>query len=186
MIISRQDLKEYLNDDKKALGITRKNPRWFTDFEWKYEICLRKAEYYYNNKKLLRFYYLLKLRKMQLKFMTFIPMNTCDKGLSIAHIGGIRINGNSKIGKYCRIQEGVTIGATNGSTDAPIIGDNVYIGSGAKIIGNIFISSETCIGAGAVVVKTINERGTYAGVPAKKINNNTSAKNLIYCPQKRY
>lgn len=180
MIVTKEDLKEYLRADKEALGIKYRRPRFMTDFEWRYEITLRKAEYYNNFRlNLLRYYYLFKLRRLQLKYQTFIPMFTCGKGLSIAHIGGIRVNGNAKLGEYCRIQEGVTIGATDGSIKAPQIGDYVYIGSGAKIIGEISIMSYSQIAAGAVVVKDAIEVGTYGGVPARKISNNDSSKNLI-------
>lgn len=51
MISSRKDLKEYLLADKKQLGITRKFPRPFTDEIWKYEITLRKYEYWMNRGK---------------------------------------------------------------------------------------------------------------------------------------
>ena len=180
MIKSRKDLKEYLRADKEALGIKYRRPRFMTDFEWRYEITLRKAEYYNNFRlNLLRYYYLFKLRRLQLKYQTFIPMYTCGKGLSIAHIGGIRLNGNARLGEYCRIQEGVTIGATDGSKKAPQIGDYVYIGSGAKIIGDLAICSKCQIAGGGVVVKSIESVGTYGGVPAKKISESSSEKNLI-------
>ena len=180
MINTKKELREYLDADKKALGKTSSHPRFMTDFEWRYEIVLRKAEYYNNHRfNPLRYYYLFKLRRLQLKYQTFIPMNTCGKGLSIAHIGGIRINGNARLGEYCRIQEGVTIGATDGSTIAPIIGDYVYLGSGAKLIGEISIVSHCQIAAGAVVVKSIDEVGTYGGVPAKQISNRNSDSNLL-------
>lgn len=173
------ELKEFMKEDKKALGINRKKPRMFTDFEWRLEIALRKAEYY-NQFKFhpLRYFYLVYYRRLELKYMTFIPLYTCGKGLSIAHIGGIRINNNAKIGEYCRIQEGVTIGATNGNIKAPKIGNYVYIGSGSKIIGDISIADRVCIGAGAVVCKSINSSCTVGGVPAKLINYNDSSKNL--------
>ena len=180
MIKSRKDLKEYLRADKEALGIKYRRPRFMTDFEWRYEITLRKAEYYNNFRlNLLRYYYLFKLRRLQLKYQTFIPMYTCGKGLSIAHIGGIRLNGNARLGEYCRIQEGVTIGATDGSKKAPQIGDYVYIGSGAKIFGDLAICSKCQIAGGGVVVKSIESVGTYGGVPAKKISESSSEKNLI-------
>ena len=84
------------------------------------------------------------------------------------------------IGKNCRIQDGVTIGATNGSTCAPQIGNNVFIGSGAKIIGDIRIADDVAIGAQALVVKSILESGiTVGGIPAKKISNNDSHSNLL-------
>jgi serine O-acetyltransferase len=72
----------------------------------------------------------------------------------------------------------VTIGA-QGSYDtsgAPQIGNRVYIGSGARVIGNIKIADDVVIGANAVVTKDILESGTtWAGIPARKIANKGSA-----------
>jgi serine O-acetyltransferase len=68
----------------------------------------------------------------------------------------------------------VTIGISGkkDSTCAPIIGNNVYIGTGARILGNITIAHNVVIGANSVVTKSITEQGiTVAGVPAKKISN---------------
>lgn len=180
MIKTKNDLNRYLEEDKKALGVKHSYPRFMTDFEWRYEIVLRKAEYYNQFKwNPFRYYYLFMLRSLQLKYQTFIPMYTCEEGLSIAHIGNIRINGNSIIGKYCRIQEGVTVGATDGNVAAPKIGDYVYLGSGAKIIGAISIRNHCQIAAGAVLVKNADKVGTYGGVPAKMISTNDSRKNLL-------
>ena len=79
----------------------------------------------------------------------------------------------------CRIHEGVTIGSTSGSKQAAIIGNNVFIGSGAKIIGAITIADDVAIGANAVVVKDILEPGTtWAGNPARKISDRNSHSNL--------
>ena len=89
------------------------------------------------------------------------------------------VNPQAKVGINCRIHEGVNIGATNGSDKAPIIGNNVFIATGAKIIGDITIANDVCIGANAVVTKSITEPGTtWGGVPAKKISNNNSHSNL--------
>ena len=96
-----------------------------------------------------------------------IGPNCCGKGLSIAHAGTIQINGDARIGDNLRIQEGVTIGA--GSGGVPTIGNNVYLGSGCKVIGNVKIVDDCAVGANAVVVKNVLEKGiTVAGVPAKK------------------
>lgn len=103
-----------------------------------------------------------------------VPLNCFGPGLSIAHYGTITI-GNAKVGRNCRLQEGVNIGSTGGSKKAATIGDNVFIGTGAKIIGDISIANNCVIGANSVVVKSINENGiTVAGVPAKKISENDS------------
>ena len=83
------------------------------------------------------------------------------------------------IGENVCVQEGVCIETTNGSDKAPRIGNNVFIGSGAKIIGDIEVANDVAIGAGAVVVKSITETGTtWAGVPARKISNDNSHSNL--------
>ena len=196
MIRSKADLKEYLLADKKQLGITRNFPRPFADEIWKYEIVLRKYEYWMNRKQILRdsshhglealsvmggvlvasimtqFYKVLHHRNV-VKTGIGIGPNCCGKGLSIAHIGTIQINGDALVGENLRIQEGVTVGA--GSGGVPNIGNNVYLGSGCKVIGNVRIEDNCAVGANAVVTKDILEKGiTVAGVPAKKISDKDS------------
>ena len=187
MIKTRKELKHYLKRDAIALKKDKqKRPRVFGDEVWKFQRLLRKCEYYSNiskGKKLVLAPIILlkkiKFKKMSVKLGFSIPLNVFEEGLSIAHYGTIVVNSKAKVGKNCRLQEGVNIGATNGSVNAPIIGDNVFIGTGAKIIGDITIASDVAIGANAVVVKSILEAGvTYAGVPAKKISDNDSHLNL--------
>lgn len=118
-------------------------------------------------------YYKIRYRQLGVKLGLSIPLNVFDFGLSIAHYGAICVNNKASIGKYCRIHEGVTIGASGGG--APSIGDNVFIGTGAKVIGDIMIESDVAIGANAVVNKSILKRGvTVAGVPATIISTNSS------------
>lgn len=180
MIETRKELKEYMKKDKEQLGIKRLFPRPFTDEIWKYEIVLRKYEYWISQKNLLgnliRLYYKIKFHHLEVKLGIFIPPNVCGKGLSIAHINCIEINQNAIIGENLRIHEGVTIGASGGK-DAPIIGNNVFLGSGCKVIGKVKIADHVAVGANAVVCKNIEEEGiTVAGVPAKKVSNNNSDK----------
>ena len=64
--------------------------------------------------------------------------------------------------------------------DFPVIGDNVYIGPGAKLVGGGYIADDVVIGANAVVVGSIEEKGvTVGGIPAKKISNNNSSTHLL-------
>lgn len=180
MIENRKDFKEFLEADKNQLKRNSKKPR-FNDLIWKYEILLRKCEYYTNckkgivNKVILR-YYKYKRNKLGIKCCFSIPINIIDKGLSIAHVGPIIINSGAKIGQNCRIHVGVNIGTEAGKkAEAPIIGNNVYIGPGAKLFGKIKIGNNIAIGANAVVNKEFLEDGiTIAGVPAKKISNKGS------------
>lgn len=174
MITSRVDLKDYMQADRKQLGMNRKHPRPFVDEIWRYEIYLRKYEYYLNTqKKFLSKFYKLLYHKLGVKLGIEIAPNVCGKGLSIAHYGCIEINDKANIGNNLRIHEGVTVGASGGG--APIIGNNVFLGTGCKVIGDISIADNVAIGANAVVVKDILESGvTYAGVPAIKVSDNDS------------
>lgn len=184
MICSKEEFLFYLEQDRLALGKSRKHPRIAHDIIWKYQILMRKCEYLENCRhdfigkiyaKICKFRYVIMGQKLGFS----IGFNTFGPGLSIAHYGVLVVHGNARIGKNCRIHEGVTIGATGGSTDAPSIGDNVFIGSGSKILGNISIADNVAIGANAVVVKSITESGTtWAGVPAKKVSNKDSKKYL--------
>ena len=110
-----------------------------------------------------------------------IPLNVFGPGLSIAHSGTIVINESCRIGKNCRIHTCVNIGTKAGFSDqSPKIGDNVYIGPGAKIFGLIEIADNIAIGANSVVNKSFFEPGiSIAGVPAKKISENGSEDLLI-------
>lgn len=182
-IHSKQDLKYFLQQDKIALHYTPKYPKrphLFKDEIWKYEILLRKNEYCTNclTRIWLKPYkYLIKYRfhKMSVKLGFTVPINRIGPGFSIAHFGLLTI-GNARIGRNCRIQEGVNIGATGGNSKAARIGNNVFIGTGAKIIGNIKIADGVTIGAGSVVVKDIfSSNVTVAGVPAKIISKNNSS-----------
>lgn len=179
MIQTYDELKEYLICDKRALGIKRKVPRPFTDEIWKYEICLRIYEFFLNKKQSFIIYKFLKvlskfiLHYWSVKLGIYIGPNTCDKGLCITHPGCIQINWHAKIGKNLRIQEGVTIGGGRGG--APTVGNNVYLGSGCKVIGGITVADDCVVGANAVVCRDILEKHiTVAGVPAKKISDNGS------------
>lgn len=83
------------------------------------------------------------------------------------------VNDNVRVGAFCDIHQGVNIGQQGDlADDVPTIGDNVWIGPGAKLFGRIHIADECVIGANAVVNKDFLERGTtIAGIPAKKISD---------------
>ena len=94
--------------------------------------------------------------------------------MCIPHPLGVVI-GASSIGSNCIVFQGVTIGAKEidfigNKKLRPEIGDNVTIGSGAKILGSIKIADKTVIGANAVVLNDIQEPGfKYGGIPARKL-----------------
>jgi len=106
-----------------------------------------------------------------------IPKNVFGAGLCIVHYGTIVVSSKAKIGENCRIHPSTSIGEYNGT---PKIGNNVYIGPGAKIFGNITIGNNVAIGANAVVNNDIPDNVTVGGIPAKIISQKSSIENNIY------
>jgi serine O-acetyltransferase len=85
----------------------------------------------------------------------------------IDHFGGIVISGYAKFGNNCRIRNGVVVGLSRVDQPcAPVIGDNVDIGAGAKVLGAIKIGNNVLIGANAVVIRDVPDNCVAAGVPA--------------------
>lgn len=88
-------------------------------------------------------------------------------GFVIDHFGGIVISGYARFGSNCRIRNGVVVGLKSISDPcAPQIGNNVDIGSGAKLLGNITIGNNVAIGANAVVTNDVPDDHIAVGVPA--------------------
>ena len=123
---------------------------------------------------LMKYYYLYKIKKSD-------AFNNASMGTNINRgaifktppilphgLNGIIISYYAVIGKNCVIRQQVTI-AQNNNNEAPIIGDNVVIGAGAKIIGNVKIGNNVVIGANAVVTKDIEDNRVVGGVPARVI-----------------
>lgn len=100
------------------------------------------------------------------------PYMVLGPGCHIGHIGGIVVNQRSSIGKNVNLSHEVTIGIKNRGKYAgvPVIGDNVYIGPGAKIIGRVVIGNNVAVGANTVVTKDVPSGAVVAGVPAKIIS----------------
>ena len=145
----------------------------------KFQILLRKVELYNNRRQgfdhFLYWYYLLRFRSVSLKLGFSIPPNVFGPGLSIPHYGTIVVNGRAVVGANCRLHAGVNIGASGGSPKAPVIGDNVYIGPGAIIFGDISIADNVTIAANATVNRSIELNNcTVAGTPAKIVKEMTT------------
>jgi serine O-acetyltransferase len=99
-------------------------------------------------------------------------------GLYIPHTGYIVVNSRAVIGANCRLPQGVTIGhrgeGREGAWGSPTIGDRVYIGPGAAVIGPITIGDDALISVGAVVTRSVLARGVVAGNPARLISRRGS------------
>lgn len=96
-----------------------------------------------------------------------IPPNTTDFGVKVYHWGGMIVNSNAKIGKNLTIYPGVTVGAN--VTGVPTIGDDVFLGLGCKVFGNINIGNNVIVAPNAVVTKNVPDNAVIGGVPAKII-----------------
>ena len=93
---------------------------------------------------------------------------TVGKRLLIEHFGDIIISGDAVIGDDVIIRNGVTIGLKRtGERGAPVIGNRVDIGAGAKVLGAIRIGDDVSIGANAVVITDVPSRSLAVGVPAR-------------------
>jgi len=85
-------------------------------------------------------------------------------GLQMPHTNGIVINVGAKVGFNCDIYQQVTIGDMKG---CPTIGNGVFIGPGAKILGPIFVGDGACIGANALVIRNVPPGGLALAAPAE-------------------
>jgi len=97
------------------------------------------------------------------------------RNFKIDHFGGIVISGYAKFGDDCRIRNGVVVGLSRVSDPcAPVIGNRVDIGAGAKLLGAITIGDDVVIGANAVVVRDVPSGCVAVGVPARHRTRTTA------------
>jgi serine O-acetyltransferase len=90
------------------------------------------------------------------------------RNFRIDHSGGIVISGYASFGDDCIVRNGVTVGLKNlDEKCAPRIGNNVNIGAGAKLLGNITIGDNVDIGANAVVISSVPDNSVAVGIPAR-------------------
>jgi serine O-acetyltransferase len=106
------------------------------------------------------------------RFLTGIeihPGAQIGKGVCIDHGMGIVIGETAVIGDFCLIYQGVTLGGTGKETGKrhPTLGENVVVGAGAKVLGNLQIGNNVRIGAGSVVLRDVPSDCTVVGVPGR-------------------
>lgn len=111
------------------------------------------------------------------RFLTGIeihPGATLGEGILIDHGMGVVIGETAEVGNRVTIYHGSTLGGTGKDKGKrhPTVGDNVIIGSGAKVLGPIKIGSNSKIGANAVVIKDVPEGATVVGVAANTVRIN--------------
>ena len=99
------------------------------------------------------------------------PGAVIGRGLFIDHGMGVVIGETAVVGDNCTIYQGVTLGGTGKDVGKrhPTLGDNVMVGSGAKVLGPFRVGSNSKIAAGAVVLSEVPENSTCVGVPARVV-----------------
>lgn len=99
------------------------------------------------------------------------PGAVIGRGLFIDHGMGVVIGETAVVGDNCTIYQGVTLGGTGKEKGKrhPTLGDNVMVGSGAKVLGPFRVGNNSKIAAGAVVLSEVPENSTCVGVPARVV-----------------
>ena len=148
--------------------------------EYKYNFWLRTCQFSSSNSflkysiypisRFILFYFMYKFG------IRIDPLMNLGNGLYIGHFGGINVGVHTVIGDNLNISQQVTIGISNRGKNkgTPIIGDNVYIGPGARIFGGIKIGNNVAIGANSVVTKDVPDDSVVVGIPGKVISKKGS------------
>lgn len=180
MIKGRNDLKRVLDIEKRMYVtddlVTYIKLMMLKDQDymlWKYVRSLRYTEYHNNAGHKIRYqFWQRKKNKLGSRLGIAMWHNTVGEGLRIWHYGSIIVNGHAQVGKNCQFHGDNCIGNKGKSNQkAPVVGDNIDIGVGAVIIGDIFLADDIKIGANAVVTKSCYEKGAIlVGAPARPLD----------------
>lgn len=158
----------------------RESGKWLSTFQiWKkcinpnlhFVYILRKAQKHQNNP-LLNIFWRIILRHYQIKYgFQIYPETQIGEGFYLGHWGSLVINPRTVIGKNCNIAQGVTIGQQNRGKNegSPIIGDEVWIGTNAVIVGAVTIGNNVLIVPNSYVNFDVPPNSVVIGNPAKII-----------------
>jgi serine O-acetyltransferase len=148
---------------------------------FRFTFFLRKSQQF-KKRSLLGFMYRM-LLQLHAHFYGFqIPPSTqIGKGLYIGHWGTIVVNAKTIIGDYCNLSPGVTIGQTNRGNNkgTPVIGNRVWIGTNAVIVGNVTIGDNVMIAPNAFVNISIPSNSLVVGNPASILPRNNATEGYI-------
>ncbi len=169
-IVDLQTYRQFLREDLKAYGLSKWQP-WhaFKYPQLAFQRKLRACEFasgclHGKFGKAVTLLLRFRARRAGIKLGFSIPPNVFGPGLCIVHWGTIVVNDQARVGARCRLHPCTLIGGK--ASGAPAIGDDVYIGNGAKIIGNVTLGDRIIIGANAVVTKSFDDDQTLVGMPA--------------------
>ena len=163
---------KYIKEQIKT--VMEKDPSISKPFEvllcpsFKALIYYKMSHYFYKHKHLILARYISEKAKRKTG-IEIHPGATIGKRLFIDHGTGVVIGETAIVGNDVTLFHGVTLGGTGKEKGKrhPTIGNNVFIGSGAKVLGNIIIGNNVKIGANAVILKDVPSNVTIVGVPGK-------------------
>lgn len=150
--------------------------------EIKYIYYFRQCQYWDGKSRLIWAYYRFRLARNSNKSHIQIPwMTKIGRGFYISHTGRVIINPRAIIGENCNIATGVTIGMENRGTrkGSPIIGNKVWIGTNAVIVGNITIGDDVLIAPNAYVNFEVPSHSIVVGNPSRIIHRNNATEGYI-------
>lgn len=143
----------------------------------KFMTILRCTQYYRRRNRFLFYFFFAWHRSLKVKYGLDISYRTqIGHGLYIGHFGGVVIHGDVKIGNNCNLSQGITIGILIRGNNAgiPTIGDRVFIGPGAVVLGDITIGNDALIGANAIVTFDVPDNAVVAAPLASIISRKGS------------
>lgn len=134
-----------------------------------YTSALRKAKYYKEKNNLLLFiFHRIIIKRMSYKYGYQITYSTkFGKGLYLGHFGHVVVNGDAVLGDNINLSPGVTIGMTNrGKTKGvPVLGNNIWVGTNAVIVGGIHIGNDVMIAPNSLVNLDVPDHSIVIGNP---------------------
>lgn len=172
MIRNKKELKFYIEADmimNRGCSNFCLKKRLFNlivpDYIMNFLIIMRKYSYYKNltdlHSKILSIYYHYRYRKLSLKLGFSFAPDIFGYGLLIPHYGTIVVNHTTKAGNYCVLHNGTCIAGED-----KIIGDGLYLSTGAKITGTGVYGNGVTIAANSVANKSVGDNILLAGIPA--------------------
>lgn len=183
--MTKSELKHTLEQDLLRYEI-RKSFSFWMFFKYyfiqvipglKFTVVLRYCQYYRRKNRLLFYFFFLWLRRLKYQYGFDISYRTkIGEGLYIGHFGGIVIHGDAEIGAFCNLSQGITIGvlARGKNSGIPKIGNRVFIGPGASILGGITIGDDVLIGTNAIVTFDVPAHSVVAAPLASIVSDKGS------------
>ncbi|HRN98563.1 MAG TPA: serine acetyltransferase, partial [Flavobacterium sp.] len=130
-----------------------------------------------SNRLLFYFFYWL-LRRIKFRYALDISYRTTiGPGLYIGHFGGLVVHGDVVIGANCNLSQGVTLGVLNRGLNAgvPVLGNRVFVGPGAIVLGKVNIGDDSLIGANSLVTFDVPAKSVVSAAASQIVSQRGSA-----------